>query len=138
MQFLCANTNNKNADNTSLHITFSKSCDVCDDECQTLGKLEAHNNPQLVEVGPEEAKSCQLFTVQEAVQMCGQPHGPQQMVPRDLHGRDERTWHASMPATPYVKPGDNVMVSMPDLDRAKIDARSLHAVIVEEYSNDQL
>ena len=57
------------------------------------------------------------------------------MVPQDLRGRDERTWHASMPATPYVKPGDNVMV--PDLDRAKIDARSLHAVIVDEYSNDQ-
>ena len=60
------------------------------------------------------------------------------MVPQDLRGRDERTWHAGMPATPYVKPGDNVMVSVPDLDRAKIDARSVHAVIVEEYSNDQL
>ena len=38
------------------------------------------------------------------------------------------------------KPGDNVMVLMvpvPDLHRAKIDAHSLHAVIVEEYSNGQ-
>ena len=36
-----------------------------------------------------------------------------------------------------VKPGDNVMVPVPYLDRAMIDAYSLHAVIVEEYSNDQ-
>ena len=40
-------------------------------------------------------------------------------------------------AASNVKPGDNVMVSVPDLDRVKIDARSLHAVIVEEYSNGQ-
>ena len=31
------------------------------------------------------------------------------------------------------KPGDNVMVSVPDLDRAKINAQSLHIVIVEEF-----
>ena len=31
-----------------------------------------------------------------------------------------------------VKPGDNVMMPVPDLDRAKIDAHSLHAIIVEE------
>ena len=41
-------------------------------------------------------------------------------------------------AASNVKPGDNVMVPVPDLDRAKIDARSLHAVIVDEYSNDHL
>ena len=29
-----------------------------------------------------------------------------------------------------VKPGDNVMVPMPDLDRAKINAHSLHAVTI--------
>ena len=43
-----------------------------------------------------------------------------------------------------VKPGDSVMVPVPDLDTVqctvdggKIDAHSLHAVIVEEYSNGQ-
>ena len=36
-----------------------------------------------------------------------------------------------------VKPRGNVMVHVPDHDRAKIDAHSLHAVIVEEYSNGQ-
>ena len=36
-----------------------------------------------------------------------------------------------------VKPGDNVMVPVPDLDRAKIDAHSQHAVIVREFSNGQ-
>ena len=35
------------------------------------------------------------------------------------------------------KPGNNVMVPVPDLDRAKIHAHSLHAIIVEEYSNGQ-
>ena len=30
-----------------------------------------------------------------------------------------------------------LMVPVPDLHRAKIDAHSLHAVIVEEYSNGQ-
>ena len=32
-----------------------------------------------------------------------------------------------------VKPGDNVMVPVPYLDRAMIDAYSLHIVIVEEF-----
>ena len=36
-----------------------------------------------------------------------------------------------------VRPADNVMVKLPDLDRAKIDAHSLHIVIVEEYINGQ-
>ena len=36
-----------------------------------------------------------------------------------------------------VKPGDNVMVPVPFLDRAMIDAYSLAAVIVAEYSIDQ-
>ena len=36
-----------------------------------------------------------------------------------------------------VKPGDNVMVPVPDLDRAKINAHSLHAIIFEEYSDGQ-
>ena len=36
-----------------------------------------------------------------------------------------------------VKPGDNVMVPVPYLDRAMIDAYSLAAVIVAEYSIDQ-
>ena len=36
-----------------------------------------------------------------------------------------------------VRPGGNVMVIAPDLDRAKIDAHSLHIVIVEEYSIGQ-
>ena len=35
------------------------------------------------------------------------------------------------------KPGDNVMVPVPHLDRAMIDAYSLNADIVEEYSDDQ-
>ena len=35
------------------------------------------------------------------------------------------------------EPGDNAMVPVPDLDRAKIHAHSLHAVVVEEYSNGQ-
>ena len=47
---------------------------------------------QSTKVGPEEANSCQLFTMQEAVQMFGQALGPQPMVPQDLRGRDERTW----------------------------------------------
>ena len=34
-----------------------------------------------------------------------------------------------------VKPGDNVMVPVPDLDRTKIDAHILPVLIVEEYSN---
>ena len=33
-----------------------------------------------------------------------------------------------------VKPGDNVMVPVPYLDRAMIDAYSLHAVIVDSGS----
>ena len=33
------------------------------------------------------------------------------------------------------KPGDNVMVPVPDLDRTKIDAHILPVLIVEEYSN---
>ena len=36
------------------------------------------------------------------------------------------------------KPGDNVMVPVPDLDRTKIDAHILPVLIVEEYSNGQL
>ena len=40
-------------------------------------------------------------------------------------------------AASNVKPGDNVMVSVPDLDRAKIDAHSLHAVYLEDYSKGQ-
>ena len=28
----------------------------------------------------------QLFALQEAIQMCGRPHGPHQMVPLDLRG----------------------------------------------------
>ena len=36
-----------------------------------------------------------------------------------------------------VKPGDNVMVPMPDLDRTKIDAHILRTVIAEEFSNVQ-
>ena len=32
-----------------------------------------------------------------------------------------------------IRPGDNVMVTVPDLDRANIDAHSLHIVIVEEF-----
>ena len=36
-----------------------------------------------------------------------------------------------------VKPEDNVMVPVPDLDRAKINAHSLHAIILEEYSDGQ-
>ena len=31
-----------------------------------------------------------------------------------------------------IRPGDNIMVTVPDLDRAKIDAHSLHILIVEE------
>ena len=72
--------NNVNADKARLNITFS--CDVCNDECQTVEDLDAHKNSHLVK-------------------------------------------------------GDNVMVPVPDLDRAKIDAFSLHAVIVEEFSNGQ-
>ena len=37
-----------------------------------------------------------------------------------------------------VKPGDNILVPVPYLDKAKIDAHSLHAVIAEEYSNGKL
>ena len=73
--------NNNNEDNARINITFS--CDVCNDECQTVEEPELHKNSHLVK-------------------------------------------------------GDNVMVPVPDLDRAKIDAFSLHAVIVEEYSNGQL
>ena len=36
-----------------------------------------------------------------------------------------------------VKPGDSVMVPVPDLDRAKIDAHR-HIILVKEYSNGQL
>ena len=49
--------NNDNADNARLNIT---SCDVCNDECQTLKELEVHMNSHLVEVGPREANSCSL------------------------------------------------------------------------------
>ena len=35
-----------------------------------------------------------------------------------------------------IKSGENVMVPVPDLDRA-IDAQSLHAAILEEYVNGQ-
>ena len=38
-----------------------------------------------------------------------------------------------------VKPGDNFSfrVPVPDLDRAEINAHSLHAITVKEYSNGQ-
>ena len=36
-----------------------------------------------------------------------------------------------------LKSGENVMMPMPDLDRAKIDAHSLHAVYLEDYSKGQ-
>ena len=36
-----------------------------------------------------------------------------------------------------IQKGDNVMVPVPDLDRAKINTHSLHAIIVEEYNNGQ-
>ena len=36
------------------------SCDVFNDECQTLKELEVHMNSHLVEVGPREANSCSL------------------------------------------------------------------------------
>ena len=37
-----------------------------------------------------------------------------------------------------VKPGDDVIVPVPDLDRAKIDARSLHAVTFKIHFNSCL
>ena len=58
---------NYNANNARLNNTFS--CDLYDIECQTSEELEAHKNSHLVKVGPEEANSCQLFNVQEAVQV---------------------------------------------------------------------
>ena len=36
-----------------------------------------------------------------------------------------------------VKPGDHIIVPLPDMDWAKIDAHSLHAVIVEENNNGE-
>ena len=51
--------NNKEEEDAKLNITFS--CDVINDECQTLEELEAHKNNHLVEVGPKKAvNSCSL------------------------------------------------------------------------------
>ena len=44
-------------------------------------------------------------------------------------------WNELQKKMKIVKPGDNVMVPMPDLDRTKIDAHILPVLIVEEYSN---
>ena len=38
--------NNNNADNARINITFS--CDVCNDECQTVEEPELHKNSHLV------------------------------------------------------------------------------------------
>ena len=46
-------------------------------------------------------------------------------------------WNELQKKMKIVKPGDNVMVPVPDLDRTKIDAQILPVLIVEEYSNGQ-
>ena len=44
-------------------------------------------------------------------------------------------WNELQKKMKIVKPGDNVMVPVPDLDRTKIDAHILPVLSVEEYSN---
>ena len=46
-------------------------------------------------------------------------------------------WNELQKKMKIVKPGDNVMVPVPDLDRTKIDAHILPVLIVQEYSNGQ-
>ena len=99
--------NNDNADNARLNITSS--CD--NDECQTLEEQETYKNSHLVEVGPEEANSCS-------------PCKRQFKCADNLMDRQKRS-------------KSSILVPVPGVDRAKIDAYSLHAVIVEEYRNGQ-
>ena len=56
-----------------------------------------------------------------------QAHGIMETVTKKIKIQDRQ----------IVKPGDNVMVSVPDLDNAKIDSHSLHAVLFEKYSKSQ-
>ena len=70
--------NNDNADNTRLNIT---SCNVCNDECQTLKELEAHMNSHLVEVGPGEANSSSLC---KRKFKCADDLKDHQVLPQDL------------------------------------------------------
>ena len=64
-------------------------------------------------------------------------YGSNELMPRRDFKCKRRMLESTAKKIKIVKPGDKVTVPVPDLDRAKIDAHSLHAVIVEEYSNVQ-
>ena len=59
-------------------------------------------------------------------------YGSNELMPRRDFKCKRRMSESTAKKIKIVKPGDKVTVPVPDLDRAKIDAHSMLAVILEE------